>query len=50
MDDIKAKLASGEYQLVNKTSSRTKLDFWEKFGVIIEQSRSFNPEHALSYT
>ncbi len=35
MDDIKAKLASEEYQLVNNTSLRTKSDISEKSGVII---------------
>ncbi len=39
MDDIKAKLASEEYQLVDKTSLKSKSDIWEKFGVIIEHCR-----------
>ena len=34
MDDIKSKIASGEYQIVDNTSSRAKSDVWEKFGVI----------------
>ncbi len=51
MDNIKAKLASREYQLVDRTKSRTKSDVWEKFGVITEGCRalSFNPDRALSY-
>ncbi len=40
MDHIEAKLASGEYQLVDKTLSKTKSDIWEKFGVIIEHCRA----------
>ncbi len=38
MDDIKVKLASGEYQIVEKTLPRTKPDVWEKFVLIIVRS------------
>ena len=34
MDDIKSKIASGECQIVDNTSSRAKSDVWDKFGVI----------------
>ncbi len=40
MDDRKAKLASGEFQLMDKILSRTKPDVWEKFGVIVELCRA----------
>ncbi len=40
MDAIKAKLAGEEYQLVDKTLSRTKPEVWEKFGVIIKRCRA----------
>lgn len=40
MDDIKAKEASGEYVLVDNTSSRAKSDVWEKFGVIREDENN----------
>ncbi len=36
MDDIKAKLASRKYQLIDNISSSIKPDDWEKFGIIIE--------------
>ncbi len=36
MDDMEAKSAGEEYQLVDKTQSRTKPEVWEKFGTIIE--------------
>lgn len=36
MDDIKAKTASGEYQIVDNISPKAKSDVWEKSGVIRE--------------
>ncbi len=37
---MKETLARGEYHLVDNALSRTKLDVWKKFGVIIECFRA----------
>ncbi|KAL7402160.1 hypothetical protein ABVT39_010671 [Epinephelus coioides] len=50
MDDIKSKLVSGEYEIVDNKLSRAKSDIWEKFGLLQDQENNIVSGYAVCKT
>ena len=45
--EIKAKLVSGEYEIVDNPSSRARSDVWEKFGMVQDQENNIVSGYAV---